>query len=310
MPMDMRLPSLRSVLTLVLATLALGAAVPAAASAKPLIGLGDQHAETFSDPRFTSLGLKTTRFTLSWDWYKDDFLTGQFDAWVKGAQAAGVKPLVAFNRNWRKNGDRYLPTKFAYLKSFRLIRERYPHITDFSAWNEANHTSQPTAKKPRKAANYYNWLREACRTCTIVAADVLDSSDMPGWITTFKRFAKKPRIWGLHNYKDANNATTFNTRGFLRLTKGQVWLTETGGIKRLKPHPGSKGNGRSHTLKQQAQAVKRVFTLAKMSSRIRRVYFYQWKEEPSQRWDSAFVTRHGKARPALSALRAGVKKLR
>jgi hypothetical protein len=306
----MRLPSLRSILTAAVLLLSLAAAPATAVAAKPVVGLGDQSASTFSDERFTSLGLKTTRYTLSWDWYKDPFLTYQLDAWVTAARVAGVKPLIAFNRNWRANGNRYLPSRFAYLKGFRLLRERYPDIKDFSVWNEANHTSQPTATKPRAAARYYNWLRAECRRCTIVAADVLDSSDMPRWIATFKRFAKKPRIWGLHNYKDANNGTTSNTRGFLKLTKGQVWLTETGGIKRLKPQPGSKGNGRSHTLRQQARAVKRVFALAKLSSRIRRIYFYQWKEAPAQRWDSAFLTHKGKARPALAALRAGIKKLR
>ena len=49
-------------------------------------------------------------------------------------------------------------------------------------------------------------MRRDCRSCRIVAADVLDSRDMLGWIKTFKRYAPKARIWGLHNYKDANDA--------------------------------------------------------------------------------------------------------
>ena len=56
------------------------------------------------------------------------------------------------------------------------------------------------------AARYYNALRKDCRTCTIVAADVLDSTDMLAWVKKFKRFAPGARIWGLHNYKDANDA--------------------------------------------------------------------------------------------------------
>jgi hypothetical protein len=131
---------------------------------------------------------------------------------------------------------------------------------------------------------------------------------MPWWIGQFKRWAPKARIWGLHNYKDANNGTTTNTRAFLKLVKGSVWLTETGGIKRLKPAPGSRGSGRFTTLKGQAQAVKRVFALAKLSKRIKRVYFYQWREDPKARWDSAFVDRHGKPRPALAALRSSLRR--
>ena len=45
---------------------------------------------------------------------------------MQAAQAAGVRPLVAFNRNWRSNGHRKLPSLTLYRKSFRLLRERYP----------------------------------------------------------------------------------------------------------------------------------------------------------------------------------------
>ena len=39
--------------------------------------------------------------------------------------------------------------------------------------------------------------------------------------------------------------------------------------------------------------------------RIKRIYFYQWQQDPKARWDSAFLDRRGRVRPALSALRAG-----
>ena len=50
-------------------------------------------------------------------------------------------------------------------------------------------------------------MKKDCRSCTIVAADVLDSTDMIAWVKKFKRYAPGARIWGLHNYKDANDAT-------------------------------------------------------------------------------------------------------
>ena len=180
---------------------------------------------------------------------------------MTAARAAGVKPLIAFNRNWRAGGERRLPSLTLYKKSFRLFRARYPDVRDFSAWNEANHTLQPTAHKPRAAAQYFNAMRRGCRSCRIVAADVLDSRDMLGWIKTFKRYAPKARIWGLHNYKDANDATD-TTKTLLKAVRGQVWLTETGGILRLKPQPGSRGDGRRSTQAKQAAAVKRVYKIA------------------------------------------------
>jgi hypothetical protein len=278
------------------------------ASARPLVGIGDQNVHMFDDPRFQKLDLDLTRLALPWDWYRDPSYVAFLDQWVAAARRAEVRPLIAFNRNWRKGGDRYRPSRALYLKSFRTFRARYPHIKDFSAWNEANHTTQPTAKSPKQAARYYKALVSACPRCTVVAADVLDSSDMPAWIAKFKRYAPKARLWGLHAYKDSNDGTTWRTRALLRTVKGKVWLTETGGIKRLKPAPGSRGKGRTASLRGQAQAVKRVYGLARMSKRIKRIYFYQWRQNRTERWDSAFVDHRGKARPALAALRSGLRR--
>ncbi len=285
--------------------LVLALAAPASAAKKPIVGIGDQDAKMFSSPAFQKLGVKHSRLALAWDWYRDPYATYQTDLWMQEAQAQGVKPLVAFNRNWRANGHRKLPSLALYRKSFRLVRERYPWVTDFSAWNEANHTTQPTAKKPAMAARYYNAMRQDCRSCTIVAADVLDTPDMVEWVKKFKKHAKSPRIWGIHNYKDANDAKG-TTKLLLKAVKGQVWLTETGGILRLKPSDGSSG-GRKHTKSQQAKAVKRVYRIAKSNRRIARVYFYEWAKKKDNRWDSAFVERNGTLRPSYHALKRGLR---
>lgn len=278
------------------------------ADARVLVGIGDQNIHMFQDKRFQKLDLDLTRLALPWDWYRDPSYITFLDQWVAATRQAKVRPLIAFNRNWRKNGYRYRPPRELVRKSFRLFRARYPDIRDFSAWNEANHTTQPTSKSPRLAARYYNALRRECpRKCTIVAADVLDTNDMPKWIKKFKHYAPKARLWGLHSYKDPNNGTTWHIRQFMRTVKGTVWLTETGGIKRLKPGPTSRGNGRFNTLKGQATAVKRVYQLARSYKRIKRIYFYQWRQDRKARWDSAFTDYKGRIRPALKALRAGLR---
>ena len=292
---------MRRVIPLVLLFL-LAAAAPAAARA-PLVGIGDQNPSMFSDKAFRALGVRYSRLALAWDWYKDPYTLARTDQWMAAARAAGVRPLIAFNRNWRRGGERFMPSRSAYLKSFRTFRKRYPEVRDFSAWNEANHPSQPTFKHPRVAARYYNAMRAACPRCTIVAADVLDSRLMIPWIREFKRYAHRPRIWGIHNYKDANDGGATHTRALLRAVRGQVWLTETGGILRLKPHPGSAGDGRRHTPAHQAAAVRRVLRIARSNRRIARVYFYEWRANPKNRWDSAFLDARGKLRPAYRALK-------
>jgi hypothetical protein len=284
--------------------------VAAPAQARPMVGVGDQSFLMLQDKRFTRLHLQVTRLALPWDWYRNPSYMTFLDQWVSAARTAKVKPLIAFQRNWRKGGDKYRVPRGLLRKSFLTFRKRYPDITDFSAWNEENHTTQPTAKSPRLAARYFHTLKAACRRkCRIVAADVLDTNDMAAWITKFKHFAPDARLWGVHSYKDPNNGTTWHTRQFMHLVKGEVWLTETGGIKRLKPNKGSKGNGRFNTLHGQSVAVKRVYALAKAyPKRIKRIYFYQWKQDPKARWDSAFFDRKGKVRPAYTALRLGFKR--
>jgi hypothetical protein len=298
---------MRRLTSLCLLTLLLSAS-PAAA--RTVVGIGDQDPAMFSDPAFQALDVGHSRLTLAWDWNRDPYTIALTDQWIEAARAAGVRPLIAFNRNWRKGGEKHLPSMRAYRRSFRAFRKRYPDVKEFSAWNEANHPSQPTFNRPRAAARFYNAMRSSCPTCRIVAADVLDSRTMLPWIKTFKRYARKPRIWGLHNYKDANDGGSRHTRALLKAVRGQVWLTETGGILRLKPHPGSKGRGRRHTQSQQASAVRRIYKLARANRRITRVYFYEWRAKRTNRWDSALLDYRGKRRPAYRAVRNGLRAVR
>ena len=48
-------------------------------------------------------------------------------------------------------------------------------------------------------------MKSVCKKCTVMAADVLDSSDVKTYLRKFQKATKsKGRIWGLHNYKDVN----------------------------------------------------------------------------------------------------------
>jgi hypothetical protein len=276
-------------------------AAPAAAHT-PIVGIGDQHAEMFSDPSFRPLGITHSRYLVAWDWFRKPSTIAQTDFWVKNARNAGVDPLIVFTRNWRPSGQYRLPPMNLYRKGFRLFRARYPWVREFGAWNEANHTAQPTANKPAAAARYYRALRKQCRSCRIIAADVLDTPHMVEWLRKFKRHAPGARLWGLHNYKHANDGKP-TTRVMLRAVRGKIWLTETGGMLRLKPHPGSHGDGRRSTPSKQARAVTRAYRIARSSRRIQRMYYYEWKKQPRNRWDSAFLNANGTQRPAYRALK-------
>jgi hypothetical protein len=272
--------------------------MPAAASARPVYGMGDQNPTSYEDSRLLSMHkLKTARYAVPWDWYKDTTQTTILDWWMSRVQAAHLQPLITFNRNWHgSSGRRKIPSLSAYKHGFKLFRQRYPAVRDFTAWNEPNAPEQPFYKKPAKAAQFFNALKSACKKCTIVAGDINDSKNMVSWLRTYKRKVHKAKVWGLHNYKDTSSRNTRGTtRVFVRMVPGQVWLTETGGLI-------NRGG-----LKGQAKSVKRVFTLTHQFKKIKRVYFYQWRGVRKSHWDSAFVSPTGKKRPAFFALKRGLR---
>jgi hypothetical protein len=272
-------------------------ALPAAASAakRPVVGIGDNHPESFQNAHMRKLpALKTARLVIPWDWYRSPYQVFRATTWINSVQQAHKRPLVTFNRNWGRKGRRQIPRMKAYVKGFKQFRQRFPHVREFSAWNEPNAVEQPFYRKPGKAARYFNALRRACRKCTIIAGDVKDGKTMVPYLRTYKKKVRGARIWAVHNYKDATRKRG-GTADFLRTVRGQVWLTETGGLR-------NRGG-----LKGQAKAVKRIFKLAKSSRRIKRIYFYQWLFDRGSHWDSAFIDRHGKRRPAYFALRKGLR---
>jgi hypothetical protein len=297
--------TLRRLIPLAL-TIAACLAVPAGAHAFT-VGMSDQKVGMWQDPRFEQLGIEHVRLLMAYDSVlRGDF--SRYDHWMRTAHARGADVLLTINQS--ASHPTRLPTIARYRRVVRILRKRYPWVTTMSAWNEANHKSQPTYRHPGRAAQYYNVMRKECGGCTIVAADVLDSSNMLPWLAAFKRRARHPRIWGLHSYGDTNHfkpLAATATRQLLRAVKGDVWLTETGGIVRFSTgyRGGKSGEARA------ARAVKRTFAVARSSSRIKRVYLYHWDADKRfYTWDSAFVAASGRARPALDVLRRELNKLR
>ena len=277
------------------------AALCAASSAQALtIGIADQKPDMFTDPRFLASDLHYARRAVPWDALTSPTQTAQIDAWLAGARAARVIPLLSFTHS--SANRRQLPSPERLLYEFRRFRARYPWVTDYASWNEANHCGEPTCHRPELVAAYWRKLRIACPTCRILAAEVLDMPNMTSWVKTFRRAAKlEPRYWGIHNYIDANRLRTTGTRRLLKAVKGQIWFTETGGIV-------SRTNRRKVTFPESAEhaatATRFLFDdLVPLSRRITRVYVYHWNSEPGPKtWDSGLIGPTGKPRPAYRVL--------
>ena len=291
---------------LVLAGCAL-AGSPERSHAAVLVGVGDQSASTFTDPLFTKLNIKRARYFPPWNVARVKRQRDWLDAWLAAAGTAGVEPLISFAPSEGSDCPRKpckLPTVGEYTRAFKAFRKRWPDVRVISPWNEANHRTQPTFKRPKRAAQYFNIVRKYCRSCTIVAADVIDEPNMERWLKDFKKVARKPRIWGLHNYRDTNKRRgqkLGGTKRLLKAVKGKIWLTETGGIVRFVLPTG--GTLFKKSERRANQATKRMFTLAKQyRSRIKRLYIYHWRApvytEQNGRFDAGLVRTDGTARPA------------
>jgi Glycosyl hydrolase catalytic core len=289
------------------------------AEAKYRVGLGEQNPAMFDQARWQSLKLKRVRYIVPWDWNKSAHEQAAVSAYMNRARAARQDVLVAFTAHrgcW--NGSRYskrracrAPSASAYRSSFRAFDNQYPWVRTYSAWNEVNHASQPTFNKPALAVRYYDVLRKDARSrrFRVMAADILDTSNMRSYLRSFMRRAKgSPRLWGLHNYQDTNRHTSADTRLMLDTVPGEVWLTETGGlvkfggVKRFNKYSESRAN----------TATKWMFTLANrydskrrgMRSKITQLYVYKWfGERRGARFDAGLVNPNGSPRRHFNTFR-------
>jgi hypothetical protein len=284
---------------LVTAATLLVAAAPARAGI--LVGIGEQSPAMFAERSYAALDVHHARYVAPWDALHDPWETTKLDRYLLDARADGTRVLLSFGRSNRHT--RELPSAKKLAHEFRRFRARYPWVTDYVTWNEANHCSQPTCRRPDRVAQYYVALKRACLRCRIVAADLLDGSRIGSWASAFLDAAGRNRklIWGLHNYIDANRFRTRGTRALLKATKGEVWFTETGGlVKRKKRAAVPLAASPEHA----AKAVRWVFRLSALSPRIKRVYFYHFTPPtgPGATWDSALTDARGKPRPAYRVL--------
>lgn len=270
----------------------------------PAIGISDNQPSTFSDPNFQVLRMRYARVVTPWDGIFTE--PDRLDQWLQAARAHHIRPLVSFEheRGMVCPGRHCKgPSRSQYTKAWKAFHKKYPWVRDISPWNEVNSATQPTGKHPTSAATYYNVVRARCRHCTIVAADLLDSSNIRRYAASFLKHAKgKPRLWGLHNYTDTNRFRSRGTTALLQSVKGTVWLTETGGVVRFVTQTGKVALPKSES--RARRAMDYMFRLAeKNAKRIKRIYVYQWKvNNVFDRFDAGLVRPDGTPRPSYDVL--------
>ena len=302
------------------------ARAPAAASRTlhPLVGIGDDKPDMFSDPRFLALGIRIVRYDMSWDALSVPYQRAEVTAWMDAAKRHGLVVLVTIDHSdrviYRKvkvdgktrrkafSQTRVLPTAAQYLSAFRAFRRRFPWVREFATWDETNYYGEATYDREALVASYYRGLRSACPSCTVLAAEFLDvpapheAVSMTTWAAAFiKDLGYQPGFWGLNNYEDANHLASTSTRELLAAVHGDIWLAETGGIvaRPRVTHPGFPQNA-SHAAKVDAYVLD---TIGSLSRRIQRIYLYEWDAKtPRDSWDTALISYTGLPRPGYDVL--------
>jgi hypothetical protein len=284
-----------------------------AAQAKPRAGLSEQNPAVFDSASWKQLKLKRSRYVVSWDYAKSAAERAEVSAFMTRAHAAKQDVLVEFNSHrgcfvnnrYKKTKACKGPSVSAYKKAVKGFRKEYPYAKTFAPWNEVNHVSQPTYRSPKLAAKYFKAMKSVCKKCTVLAADLLDQRNIDGYLRKFQKASKhKGRIWGLHNYNDVNRHASKGIRRVLAVTKGQLWLTETGGLVQFKT------SGFKYSPKRAAKATKYLFKLARSYKRIKRVYVYRWFGAPrSERFDSGLVGPNGETRAGLKQFKKSIRGL-
>jgi hypothetical protein len=271
-------------------------------------GIGDNNPSMFASPAYTALHTKITRYVAAYNIVESPADLAVFRAWVKAAEASGIQPLIAFYHARGRAGT-HQPSLAGYTKEIKKFIKLFPEIKNYTPWNEANRGNvvvsggasfhSPSAKL---SAQYYLALRSACSRCTIVGLDVLDGQKIGptiSYIKSFQRYAKGhlPTIWGLHNYSDTNRYRSTGTKAVLAAVKGQVWLTETGGLVQF-------GGAFPYSLSRASKALTYMFKLAGSNSRIARLYIYNWfGGDRSTRFDAGLVDAAGLPRPGYFVVR-------
>ena len=300
---------MRALACLLAAAIALvaGSVLAAPASAQ-VVGIADQKPDMFLDKRFGDLKIKHARINVPWDVLTTEWQRVELDRWMFFAKLKKVQPLVSFGHS--RINRRSLPTPERFKYEFKRFRKRYPWVKTYATWNEANHCGQPTCNRVKLVAAYYRKLRQACTTCTVLAVELLDMPNMLRWARQFRHYAKvEPRHWGLHNYIEANRFKSTRLQSLLKRVKGEVWLTEVGGLVKRR----TKKRYTVKAIPESPEHARRVTDfifdeLLPVNRRIKRVYLYHWNSVSElDSWDSALIGPDGERRPAYWVL---VRKLR
>ena len=303
----------RLLLPLLLLVALLPALAPSAADARIAVrvGIGDQSPTIFDQSAFQRARFARVRYFIPWNAIDDPAALAAGTAFVRTARSHGFQVLLHISTDDLTIKQARLPSVSQYRsKVGRLVKVfRALGVREFGAWNEVNHASQPTYRSPTRAADFfremYRLVKIPCRSCAVVALDVLDQTGVERYMKTFfghlsPTYRRRATVVGIHNYGDVNRRRTTFTRNIIRQAhafnkRAHFWFTETGGLVKFgRNFPCSKERARNR--------LRNMFSLARTyhPSGVDRLYVYNWTGPSTgcdARFDAGLVNFDGTPRP-------------
>ncbi|UTI63048.1 glycosyl hydrolase [Paraconexibacter antarcticus] len=279
------------------------------------VGISEQQAAMFDQSAYQRLHIHHVRYFVPWNVmeHRDQRLLAR--NYVKHARAAGAQVLLHLSTDDYRSKRGHLPSVREYRTQVRRLVPYFRHlrVRDFGVWNEANHASEPTYRSPTRAADFFREMYRAvkgrCRSCGVVALDVLDQRGVEKYMRSFFRhlsptYRHRATIIGLHNYGDVNRRRTTYTRSMIRQAHhysphARIWLTETGGLVKL-------GTSFPYSPTRAAHRLSTMFSLANRFRRsgIDRLYIYNWTGTGRDaRFDAGLTDPDGTPRPGYTYVR-------
>ena len=168
---------------IVLALVVIGALLTAPlASARSTIrvGVADQSPAMFSQPLFTALNTKRTRYFVPANVMSNPVDLAKATNFVNAGRAAGISTLLHVSTSdlRAKRGPLVSTTNYKSRIGKLVPYFRGLGVKDFGAWNEVNHKTQETWNHVGHAVSYfksmYTAVKGRCPSCAVVGLDVLD----------------------------------------------------------------------------------------------------------------------------------------
>jgi hypothetical protein len=292
--------------------------VPVVAQARiPIrVGIGDEDPGMFGQVAFQRLHVKRVRFFIPWNAIGNPTALSAATAFVEQARAHHIQVLLHLSTDNYASKQAHLPSVAQYRSEVRRLVPYFRRlgVREFGTWNEVNHASEPTYRSPTRAAEFfkelYRTVKGACRSCTVIALDVLDQAGVTRYMRSFYRalsptWRRRASIVGIHNYSDVNRQRTSGTAGIIRQAhafnpRTHFWLTETGGLVKF---------GRSFPCNQ-TRASHRLRTMFSIADHFRRsgidrIYIFSWTGAGcSARFDAGLTNPDGSVRPGYLYVRS------